>query len=62
LSDRLTKDHPKLAVLFISGYTENAIVHGGELQPGIHFLQKPFRPVDLLAAVQKALEGHGGTD
>lgn len=56
LSDELVRRYPGLRVLFVSGYTENAIVHGGELDPGIHFLQKPFRPVDLLIAVRRALE------
>jgi signal transduction histidine kinase/DNA-binding response OmpR family regulator len=33
---------PKLAVLFTSGYTENAIVHGGKLDPGVQLLSKPY--------------------
>lgn len=56
LSERLSKKVPSLRVLFISGYTENAIVQGGVLDPGIHFLQKPFLPSDLVRAVQRALE------
>lgn len=55
LSERLTERMPELRVLFISGYTQNAIVHGGVLDPGIQFLQKPFLPSELLRAVQKAL-------
>jgi CheY-like chemotaxis protein len=34
---------PDLEVLFTSGYTENAIVHGGRLDPGVHLLSKPYR-------------------
>jgi signal transduction histidine kinase/ActR/RegA family two-component response regulator len=56
LSERLTQRYPNLRVLFISGYTENAIVHGGVLDPGIHFLQKPFVPADLLNAVRRILD------
>jgi PAS domain S-box-containing protein len=58
VAERLKEQYPSLSVLFISGYTEDAIVHGGVIDPGIHFLQKPFRPGDLLAAVARALDGH----
>jgi PAS domain S-box-containing protein len=33
---------PDLAVLFTSGYTQNAIVHGGRLDPGVELLSKPY--------------------
>ena len=33
---------PELVVLFTSGYTDNAIVHGGKLDPGVHLLSKPY--------------------
>ena len=55
LSEHLTQRTPGLRVLFISGYTENAIVNGGVLDPGLHFLQKPFLPGELLQAVQDVL-------
>jgi CheY-like chemotaxis protein len=38
---------PDLEVLFTSGYTEDAIVHGGRLDPGVSLLSKPYRPEDL---------------
>ncbi|TCW29096.1 response regulator [Gulbenkiania mobilis] len=38
---------PDLEVLFTSGYTENAIVHGGRLDPGVNLLSKPYRREDL---------------
>ena len=47
---------PSLKILYMSGYTENAIVHGGRLDPGILLLQKPFRRQDLLSKVRQALD------
>jgi two-component system cell cycle sensor histidine kinase/response regulator CckA len=46
---------PKLRILYISGYTEDAIVHGGVLEPGVKFLQKPFSPAELLSALRHLL-------
>ncbi|MDF2094356.1 hybrid sensor histidine kinase/response regulator [Aquibaculum arenosum] len=47
--------YPQLPVLFTSGYTENAIVHGGRLDPGIHLLQKPYRRQELARKVHEVL-------
>lgn len=58
LADRFVKKHPKGRVLFMSGYTENAIVHHGVLDPGTKFLQKPFRISTLKEKVREVLE-HG---
>jgi two-component system cell cycle sensor histidine kinase/response regulator CckA len=42
LADRLLPQRPGMKVLYVSGYTDNAIVHHGILERGIAFLQKPF--------------------
>jgi FixJ family two-component response regulator len=42
LAARLVQKRPGLKVLYVSGYTANAIVHNGLVDPGITFLQKPF--------------------
>ncbi|MBI5602553.1 MAG: PAS domain S-box protein [Deltaproteobacteria bacterium] len=57
LAERLEGLQPDLKVLFMSGYTDNAIVHHGILDKGIAFIQKPFRPEDLARKVREVLEG-----
>ena len=47
---------PKAAVLFMSGYTDNAIVHHGVLDQGVHFLQKPFTPAGLCKKLRAVLD------
>jgi hypothetical protein len=47
-------------VLFTSGYTENAIVHHGRLDPGVLLLAKPYRNAELASMVRKALTGSDG--
>jgi CheY-like chemotaxis protein len=50
------KINPALRVLYTSGYTENAIVHHGRLDPGIHLLNKPYRRHDLALKLRQALD------
>ncbi|WP_246205425.1 hybrid sensor histidine kinase/response regulator [Microvirga arsenatis] len=46
---------PHIAVLFTSGYTENAIVHGGRLDPGVELLAKPYLREDLARKIRHVL-------
>jgi PAS domain S-box-containing protein len=46
---------PNIAVLFTSGYTENAIVHGGRLDPGVELLGKPYSREQLARKVRQLL-------
>ena len=55
LSDEALKRRPSLKVLFTSGYTENAIVHHGRLDPGVLLLAKPYRKADLARMIRQAL-------
>jgi signal transduction histidine kinase/DNA-binding response OmpR family regulator len=50
---------PGVGVLFTSGYTENAIVHGGRLDPGVNLLSKPYRREDLARKVRHTLNNRG---
>jgi len=56
LAQMLLSRNPAVKVLFMSGYTENAIVHHGVLDKGTHFLQKPFTPPVLAAKVREILD------
>jgi CheY-like chemotaxis protein len=56
LASALLKIRPKLKVLYTTGYTRNAIVHNGVLDPGTNLIPKPFNIEDLSAAVRKLLD------
>jgi len=47
---------PRLPALFMSGYTANVIEHHGVLPEGLRFIQKPFRPQDLVRRVREILD------
>jgi DNA-binding NtrC family response regulator len=52
----MQKLRPQTKVLFMSGYTDTAIVHKGVLEPGIDFLAKPFTPSTLAGKVRQVLD------
>jgi CheY-like chemotaxis protein len=57
LADEAVRRRPSLKTLFTSGYTENAIVHHGRLDPGVLLLAKPYRKVELARMIRVALDG-----
>ena len=56
LADRLTAVRPAMHVLFMSGYTDDAVVRHGILERGIAYLQKPFTPASLAKKVRAVLD------
>ena len=55
LADEARRIRPDLPVLFTSGYTENAIIHHGRLDKGVHLLTKPYTRDDLAAKLREAI-------
>jgi len=56
LAEEAVRRRPRLRVLFTSGYTENAVIHHGRLDPGVLLLAKPYRKSDLAEMIRKALD------
>jgi len=56
LATELSRERPDLRVLFVSGYTQNAIVHHGVLDAGINYLAKPYTATLLLERVREVLD------
>ena len=56
LSDRLLKLRPRTRVLYMSGYSENAITHHGVMEEGTAFIEKPFSPETLTRKIREVLD------
>lgn len=61
LAGILLEAQPSLKVLFMSGYTDDAVMHHGALEAGQGFLQKPFNPSSLSRKVRDVLDGRNST-
>ena len=62
VAERVTALRPHLKVLFMSGYTDEAIVHHGVLDSNVEFIQKPFTPMGLSKKVREVLDSNGHSD
>lgn len=56
VAEKIVTRHPEAVVLFVSGYTDDAIVRHGVLSQGVNFLQKPYSPIDLAFKVRELLD------
>jgi CheY-like chemotaxis protein len=56
LAEVATQRKPEMKVLFMTGYSRNAIVHQGRLDPGVNLIQKPVTSEHLASAVRKLLD------
>ena len=56
VADQAKRLKPGIKILFMTGYSQNAIVHQGRLDPGIHLIQKPVTPPELASRVRNLLD------
>jgi CheY-like chemotaxis protein len=56
LARQLAALRPRMKVVYMSGYTENALMQQDQLKPGVHLLQKPFTPAALAQKVREVLD------
>jgi signal transduction histidine kinase len=56
LADEATRRRPLLKVLYMTGFTRNAVVHNGMLDPGVNFIAKPFALDDLARKIRQVLD------
>ncbi len=56
LAEQLQRRYADMSVIYMSGYTDNALIHSGSMPPGTRFLQKPFTPDVVLRRVREVLD------
>jgi two-component system NtrC family sensor kinase len=62
LADKILRQRPRLPVLFTTGYTRNAIIHHGRLDPNVNLLSKPYSHQDLARKIRQVLDSSGPID
>jgi CheY-like chemotaxis protein len=61
LAEKIREHHPRLQILFMSGYTDRALVARGVLEPGVNFISKPFSNRALTALAREILSSTDAT-
>jgi PAS domain S-box-containing protein len=56
LAEQALRRHPRLKVLYTTGYARNAIIHQGRLDPGVEIVFKPFTYSDIAARLRQLLD------
>jgi CheY-like chemotaxis protein len=56
LADAVRQSHPGVKTLFMTGYSRNAIMHQGRLDPGVLLIQKPFSQASLASRIRTILD------
>jgi CheY-like chemotaxis protein len=56
LAECIQSQRSEIKVLYMSGYTDSAIVHHGVLTSGVNFIQKPFTPEKLTSKIREVLD------
>jgi two-component system cell cycle sensor histidine kinase/response regulator CckA len=56
LAEAISAERPEAKILFMSGYTDDAVIRHRVLEPGVHFLEKPFSPPVLASKVREVLD------
>jgi CheY-like chemotaxis protein len=56
VAEKMITLYPQIAILYLSGYTDDAVVRHGLLRAEVNFLQKPFTPLGLAKRVQEIFE------
>jgi signal transduction histidine kinase len=58
LAEQARREMPALKVLFTTGYTHNAVIHDGQIEPGAEILPKPFTIDQLAVKLRRVLDAH----